>query len=189
MAIRFTAPVLLCLALVGCSSDEGTKTPARGATCKTPAKTTPAQTEGPYYKAGPPKRKSFVTKGTKGRRLVVSGRARSKTCRPVKRARVDFWQADASGNYDNTGYLFRGYQLTDEKGRYRLTTVVPGEYPGRTRHIHVKVTPPGGSPLTTQLYLPNVQRNESDPIFDKRNLVDLNRSKPTWRARFDFVVP
>jgi protocatechuate 3,4-dioxygenase beta subunit len=82
----------------------------------------------------------------------------------------------------------RGYQLTDLSGRYRLSTVVPGEYPGRTRHIHVKVTPPGGSELTTQLYLPGVARNRSDSIFDSRNLVRLNRAHRVWRARFDFVV-
>ena len=190
MILRFTVGMVLCAGLLGCGAEEETaQAPARAAACHNPAKPTPAQTEGPYYKAGPPKRRSFVKPGTKGRRLVLTGRVRTRSCRPVKGARVDFWQADAGGSYDNSGYRFRGYQLTDRKGRYRLSTVAPGEYPGRTRHIHVKVTPAGGEELTTQLYLPNVADNQSDPIFSKRNLVKLNRSKRTWRAGFDFVVP
>jgi protocatechuate 3,4-dioxygenase beta subunit len=184
MTLRATAPLPLCLALLGCGAEQATNAPARAASCKT----TPAQTEGPYYKAGPPRRRSFATARTKGRRLILTGRVRSTNCTPVANARVDFWQADAAGSYDNSGYRFRGYQLTDAKGRYRLSTVVPGEYPGRTRHIHVKVTPPGGSELTTQLYLPGVARNKSDSIFTSRTLIRLNRKHRTWRGRFDFVV-
>ena len=184
MTLRRTAPVLLGLALIGCGAEQAANTPARAATCNA----TSAETEGPYYKSGPPKRKTFVNKHTKGRRLIVSGRVRDTSCHAVAGARVDFWQADAAGSYDNSGYRFRGYQLTDSKGRYRLSTVVPGEYPGRTRHIHVKVTPPGGAVLTTQLYLPGVSRNGSDPIFQKSNVVRLNRSHRTWRARFNFVT-
>jgi protocatechuate 3,4-dioxygenase beta subunit len=188
MTLRRTAPLLLCFAFVACSADKAANAPARAAACSSPATTTPAETEGPYYKAGPPRRKSFVTRRTKGRRLVLTGRVRSISCKPLAGARVDFWQANAAGDYDNSGYRMRGYQLTDSSGRYRLATVVPGEYPGRTRHIHVKVTPPGGSELTTQLYLPGVARNRSDSIFDSRNLVRLNRAHRVWRARFDFVV-
>src|SRR4051794_21365674 len=184
MRVRFAVPVLACLSLVACSSDKAASPTAEAASCKATA----AETEGPYYKSGPPKRRSFVNVRTSGRRLVLTGRVRSTSCKPVANARVDFWQADAAGSYDNSGYRFRGYQLTDSKGRYRLSTVVPGEYPGRTRHIHVKVTPPGGSELTTQLYLPGVARNRSDSIFDSRNLVRLNRAHRVWRARFNFVV-
>ena len=51
-------------------------------------------------------------------------------------------------------------------GNYTLETVVPGLYPGRTRHIHVKVQAPNGPVLTTQLYFPNEPRNATDGIFD-----------------------
>jgi protocatechuate 3,4-dioxygenase beta subunit len=184
MILRLAAPLVLSSALVACSSGQAADTTARAASCRA----TPAQTEGPYYKAGPPRRRTFVTARTSGRRLTLRGRVLSTTCKPVGRARVDFWQADASGSYDNSGYRFRGYQLTDSKGRYRLSTVVPGEYPGRTKHIHVKVTPRGGSVLTTQLYIPGTARNNSDPIFQRSNLVRLNRAHRVWRARFNFVV-
>jgi protocatechuate 3,4-dioxygenase beta subunit len=42
---------------------------------------------------------------------------------------------------------------------------VPGLYPGRTRHIHVKVQAPGGPVLTTQQYFPNEPRNARDSIY------------------------
>ncbi len=85
--------------------------------------------------------------------------------RPVAHALVDFWQADASGAYDNSGYKFRGHQFTDAKGRYALTTVVPGLYPGRTKHIHVKAQAPSKPTLTTQLYFPGVARNRTDNLY------------------------
>ena len=44
-----------------------------------------------------------------------------------------------------------GHQFTDADGRYRLETVVPGLYPGRTRHIHVKVQAKGGPVLTKRI--------------------------------------
>lgn len=102
----------------------------------------PAQSEGPYYSANPPRRSTFVTAKDAGTRLVLSGRVLDRKCRPVVGARVDFWQADGRGVYDNEGYRFRGWQRSSAQGRYRLLTVVPGQYPGRTEHIHVKVTPP-----------------------------------------------
>jgi len=60
-------------------------------------------------------------------------------------ALLDFWQADAAGDYDNTGFRLRGHQFSGADGRFRLATVVPGLYPGRTRHIHVKVQRPAAA--------------------------------------------
>jgi protocatechuate 3,4-dioxygenase beta subunit len=109
--------------------------------------------------------------------------------RPVARALVDFWQSDARGAYDNDGYRFRGHQLTDTRGRYSLLTVLPGLYPGRTKHIHVKVQAPAERVLTTQLFFPGVARNRTDGIFDARCLVRGWRLVRGRRiARFDFVL-
>jgi protocatechuate 3,4-dioxygenase beta subunit len=106
----------------------------------------------------------------------------------VHGARLDFWQADGSGEYDNAGYRLRGYQLTDARGRYRLDTVVPARYESRAPHIHVKVTPPGGRTLTTQLYFPGARGNSEDPIFVRETLVRIRRGSGLRRASFDFVV-
>ena len=146
------------------------------------------QTEGPYYKAGAPKRANIVTPGTQGRALVISGVVRDTGCKPIANATLDLWQADGTGAYDNQGYRLRGSTRTDARGRYRLTTVYPGLYPGRTRHIHVKVSASAGHVLTTQLYFPGEAQNASDGIFDQSTLVKLNRSATPWRATFSFVV-
>ncbi|HZB23760.1 MAG TPA: hypothetical protein VE444_07925 [Gaiellaceae bacterium] len=150
---------------------------------------TPAQTEGPYFTPSSPLRRSIVPRGAPGTRLTVSGRVLRTTGRPVPRALVDVWQCDARGAYDNDGYRFRGHQFTDANGRYTLTTVVPGLYPGRTRHIHVKVQRPNGRVLTTQLYFPGVARNRTDRIFDADLLLrNWRRVGARRTARFDVVL-
>src|SRR3954447_6103967 len=101
--------------------------------------TTPSLTEGPYYKAGSPERTSLLEANMPGTKVVLTGYVYDKNCRPVAHAWLDFWQADANGRYDNSGYTLRGHQYTDANGRYTLETVEPGEYPGRTVHFHVKV--------------------------------------------------
>src|SRR5690348_4749711 len=106
-------------------------TPACGAA-------TAAQTEGPYFKPSSPERVSLLESEMRGRRLLVTGVVRDTACRPVPHALLDFWHADAGGRYDNAGFRLRGHQFTDAEGRYRLETILPGIYPGRARHIHVK---------------------------------------------------
>lgn len=157
-------------------------------TCGEDGHATPPQTEGPYWKPSSPLRASLLEPGTKGRKLVVEGVVMTTACAPLPRAIVDFWQADDAGRYDNRGFHLRGHQLTDDAGRYRLETVIPGAYPGRTRHIHVKVQTPGGRPLTTQLYFPDEPMNQRDGIFDADLLVRLAERDGLTLATFDFVL-
>ena len=70
----------------------------------------------------------------------------------------------------------------------RLDTIVPGLYPGRTRHIHVKVQAPRGKVLTTQLYFPSEPSNESDGLFDEALLVSVREAKGSKNGAFDFVL-
>jgi protocatechuate 3,4-dioxygenase beta subunit len=149
---------------------------------------TPPQTEGPYFKPNSPERTNLVTPGTQGTRLTVTGYVFGLACRPVSRALLDFWQADVNGAYDNVGYTLRGHQYTDAQGAFTLSTIVPGLYPGRTRHIHVKVQAPGRPVLTTQLYFPNEPRNNTDTIFDARLLMTVRDNGPAKEAAFDFVL-
>ncbi len=79
---------------------------------------------------------------TPGVRLTVGGYVFGLACRPISGVLLDFWQADTNGAYDNTGFRFRGHQFTGADGSFKLTTIVPGLYPGRTRHLHVKVQAP-----------------------------------------------
>ncbi len=122
-------------------------------------------------------------------RLTLTGLVLTTSGKPVENALLDFWQADARGVYDNSGYRFRGHQFTDAKGRYSLVTVVPGLYPGRTKHIHVKAQAPGKPILTTQLFFPGVAANRSDGIFTSACLLKSWRlSKGRRLGRFDFVL-
>ncbi len=156
--------------------------------CIKPAALTPAQTEGPYYKPNSPERTSLLEPGMGGTKLVVTGYVLTTDCRPIAKAWLDFWQADDKGAYDNTGYRLRGHLFTDESGRYTLATIVPGEYPGRTEHIHVKIQPPNGSLLTTQIYFPGVAANDRDSIFNPALLADVQDTAQGKVATFNFVV-
>lgn len=149
---------------------------------------TPAQTEGPYYKPNTPARTSLLGPGIGGRKLLLSGQVLSTNCQPIARALLDFWQCDDKGVYDNTGFTLRGHQFADEAGRYRLETIVPGLYPGRTRHVHVRVQAPNQPPLTTQLYFPNEPRNGSDGIFNPKLTITIQDNNDGIRAGFNFVV-
>jgi protocatechuate 3,4-dioxygenase beta subunit len=124
----------------------------------------------------------------KGTRIVLTGRVFMSDCRPVSGALLDFWHADDAGQYDNEGYRLRGHLFTDAEGRYRLETIVPGQYPGRTRHYHLKVQAPRGKVLTTQLYFPGETRNTRDGIFRPELLLSINDTKDGRQGRFNFVL-
>jgi len=194
--------------LIACSSDEpqAQNTPTPTATTGTTPATaapatltptpacndgddaTPAQTEGPYFTPNSPERTSLITSGITGTKLVLTGAVVDTRCRPVARALVDFWQADDDGEYDNQGYNLRGHQFTDTQGRYSLTTVMPGIYTGRTRHIHVKVQAPSEDVLTTQLYFPGEAQNGSDRIFREECVVAIADAASGKTGLFTFVL-
>ena len=177
-------PIVAALAACGGDDDGAATTSAATPACGDGDEVTQEQTEGPYFKPDSPERSSLIESGVRGSRLVVAGRVLDIDCRPVRRALLDFWQADGDGEYDLEGFRLRGHQFTDGRGRFRLETVVPGLYPGRTRHIHVKAQRPNGQVLTTQLYFRDEPGNESDGIFDPALVMAGNRRN----ARFDFVL-
>lgn len=150
---------------------------------------TPTQTEGPYFTPNSPLRAGLYEPGMAGTRLRVSGLALDTACRPLANVLIDLWQSDVQGRYDNAGYTLRGHQFTDAQGRWQFETVLPGIYPGRTRHLHVKLQAPGGKVLTTQLYFPNdAVGNARDRIFDKRLLMTTAGDAEQMIARYDFVL-
>ena len=112
----------------------------------------------------------------------------STRCQPIAGALLDFWQCDNAGEYDNAGFLLRGHQFSDAAGAYRLETVVPAIYPGRTRHIHVKVQAPNNPVLTTQVYFPDVPENQHDFLFQRELLMTLRDDGTGKLGRFDFVL-
>ncbi len=147
-----------------------------------------AQTEGPYFTPNSPERASLLEPGLDGPVITLTGYVLTGDCAPVAGALVDFWHADAQGVYDNVGYRCRGHQFTDDQGRYTLETVVPGLYPGRTRHFHVKVQRPNGPVLTTQLYFPDEPANAGDRIFRPELLMAVAQDAAGMQAQFNFVL-
>lgn len=152
-------------------------------------KPTPALIEGPYYKTGSPERLNLREETTSGTKLIVTGYVFDVNCQPIADARLDFWQADGNGNYDNVGYKLRGHQYTDASGKYTLETVVPGRYPGRTPHIHAKVQASRTSPiLTAQLFLPQEPQNHQDAIFNQALVMAVQDTPKGKSATFNFVI-
>jgi protocatechuate 3,4-dioxygenase beta subunit len=146
---------------------------------------TTAQTEGPFFRPRSPQRVSLLEPGVGGDTLHVAGRVLTRDCRPLAGAVLEFWQADAQGRYDTAGFRLRGHQLADAEGRWDLTTIVPALYPGRTRHIHVKVAAAGRPPLTTQLYFPGDPGNRRDGLYRRELEMAMSGA---GEGRFDFVL-
>ncbi len=171
------------LVLAGLAAPVATSAFAQALTC---GKLTERQTAGPFFRPNSPLRTVLLEKGTAAPALVVSGLVLSAQCQPVANALVDFWHADESGEYDNQGFRYRGHQFTDAEGRWRLETVFPAEYPGRSRHLHVNVQAPGKRILTTQLYFPGDRR---DGLYRDSLVIRIARKEPKRvEGSYDFVV-
>jgi protocatechuate 3,4-dioxygenase beta subunit len=146
------------------------------------------QTEGPFYTPRTQTKPNFRGDAP-GEPITLIGFVTDRRCRPIANALVDLWHADSRGDYDNTGYKLRGHQITDAKGRYTFETIMPGLYPGRTRHFHVKVAVQGQRVLTTQLYFPDDARaNSADGFFDRRLLMRTQNASDGKVGRYDFVL-
>ena len=133
-----------------------------------------------------PKRRN-LRDDAKGIPFVFSGTVVSRSCRPVTSVLVDLWHADERGKYDLEGYRFRGHQFTNAKGHFLFDTILPGLYPGRTRHFHVKYQARHEPVLTTQHYFPGEPENDRDGIFDPVLLLRVTRA-PDYVGSFVTVL-
>jgi protocatechuate 3,4-dioxygenase beta subunit len=93
---------------------------------------------------------SLLPAGERGTPLVVEGRIVGPSG-PVAGAALYVYQTDARGYYssevndDNRNPRLKARFTTDDAGRFRFRTIMPGQYPrsGPPAHIHLEVTPPG----------------------------------------------
>jgi catechol 1,2-dioxygenase len=96
-------------------------------------------------------------------------------------------------------FNLRGRIRTDDDGRYRFESIVPGRYPlfwplTRPRHIHVIVMHPQCTTLTTQIYFEGDEYNERDPWWERsltiRLEADVDESSQTrlQRGVFDITL-
>jgi catechol 1,2-dioxygenase len=170
--------------------------------------------EGPYYRAGAPFVNKLRREGDLKKVLLVSGRVEGMPgCVPLPGAVVDIWHADVFGHYDNEHgdpgaqkFVFRGKTKTDANGNYAFETVVPGAYAVgggghyRPAHIHYKISAPGYTAITTQLYFegdkylatdPNVTKERTRPLVshaDADELSKLGVSDAYFTCVFDIVL-
>ncbi|MGB0768836.1 MAG: intradiol ring-cleavage dioxygenase, partial [Phycisphaeraceae bacterium] len=73
-----------------------------------------------------------------------------------------------SANRKDRDDHFQGYGrfLTSKSGEYYFRTIKPVAYPGRTPHIHVKISRGDETLLTTQMFNANeIERNIRDGLF------------------------
>lgn len=161
--------------LLGATAAAGLAPPALATTRRPSCVVRPQQTEGPYFLDERLNRSDIrsdpgdgsVREGVPLELTFNVYRIDGTRCAPLAGAIVDVWHCDALGEYsgfsdigglyDTRGKAFlRGYQLTDEAGVARFTTIFPGWYPGRTVHIHFKVRTDRAagrrSGFTSQLY-------------------------------------
>jgi protocatechuate 3,4-dioxygenase beta subunit len=143
---------------------------------------TPRMTLGPFYPdALPAERDADLTTvaGRPGRAagtlIYVQGQVTDIRGKPLAKARVEVWQANDQGRYahsadtDASGPLdpnFQGYGalVTDAQGRFRLKTIKPAPYSGRTPHLHFTATA-GGERLVTQMFFEGEKLNGRDALY------------------------
>jgi protocatechuate 3,4-dioxygenase, beta subunit len=180
---------------------------------------TPPQTEGPFYPVELPSDRDAdlvrVT-GAEARAMGtvthVAGRVFDRQGRPLPGVLVEIWQCDANGRYRHPlessgrpldlGFQGYGRALTDNGGGYRFRTIRPVPYPGRTPHVHFKLSNAAGGEelLTTQMYVAGEPGNERDFLLNAvrdperraRLVVDLRPAEAVeadaLAGTFDIVV-
>ncbi len=149
---------------------------------------TPAQPSGPFYPSKKPLDRDndlVAVRGqtgrAEGRILHVVGRVLDPAGRPIRRARIEIWQANSFGRYQGTNDLrdvpldsnFQGYgeDTSDADGAYQFRTIVPPAYQAsanwtRPPHIHFSIAAEGFAPLVTQMYFAGNPLNERDPLLN-----------------------
>jgi protocatechuate 3,4-dioxygenase beta subunit len=187
-------PLLLLTACAGPTAAQTTNVPARSGqtgaaqavarqdTSLPACVLTPRQTEGPYFVDERLNRSDIrgnpadgaVSEGVPLNLTLHVSQVDGEACTPLAGLFVDLWQCDAYGIYSDVNdrstrssvgeQFLRGYQVTDEQGVARFTTIYPGFYRGRTVHIHFKVRTAldGGREQVSQFYFDDAL---SDEVF------------------------
>ena len=162
---------------------------------------------GPFHRPGAPFRAKVTPPLEPGVVLLIKGRVWAHdTRKPLALARLDVWQANAKGRYDNDDpknppkkdvFLNRAQMITDENGYYEYETIHPGAYKigpdaWRPSHIHYWITATGYKPLITQLFFKGDPHNKTDEFIKDSLIIELSSVKVGDRSYemgiFDIVL-
>lgn len=133
--------------------------------------------------------------------IEVSGRVLDRYGNPVSNARLEIWQANSVGRYAHANDTsdnpldpdFQGYAnlRTGADGEWRITTIRPGAYGPRTRHIHFDIQG-RDQRLPAQMYFPEeTELNAQDGLYlSLRDNADTCLAKliDTDKYRWDIVM-
>jgi len=154
--------------------------------CNGARKPTPATRE-EFYRPNAPERTWLRTPDVTGTPLRVSGAVIGVRCGVIKDARVEFWQADAQGRYDLTGFRLRGQQRSTAKGEFQVETIVPGAAAGRAERHHVRVTPPDHAALSTERFFSDDPARATDQSYRPDLLLKTVPGASGHAVTFDVV--
>lgn len=168
---------------------------------------TKSVTEGPYYVSGTSllQDNNLNYDMLEGTPIVISGYvyAGETDTEPIPNAKIELWQTDSNGSYHPNAngaaskfyqdeISLRGYVVSDVNGAYSFSSIYPGYYEGRPRHIHVKISADGYKPVFTQLLFqpqPEDGVNADDTTTQSPGscyVLDLDTSSVPESALFTF---
>ncbi len=141
-----------------------------------PSRLTPSQTIGPFFHNGMhwQNGETLFATGTPGRAIRLSGLLNDGDGQPVSDALLEFWQADAEGNFGAptpgscAGF---GRVATGENGRFEIQTLYPGAGPGadlkkQAPHLLVVLFARGLlGQLLTRVYFEGEESNAGDAVL------------------------
>ena len=177
----------------------------------------PSQTVGPFfaycltpqaYGYAEVVTSDLVTEDAAGDRIRIEGRVFDGDGQPVPDAMVEIWQADGQGRYAHSAdrralpnARFKGFGRsgTDAEGRYRFTTIKPGQVPGpnggtQAPHVNVNVFARGMlRHAFTRIYFEGDAANASDPILalvpeDARTTLIARRTMHGGQPTYTFDI-
>jgi catechol 1,2-dioxygenase len=173
---------------------------------------------GPYYLPEQQRQSSPATLPTRpdeqGTPLLFTGQVTDLDGAPIGGAELDIWQADENGFYSGfapgipLGNL-RGVVVTDDQGRFEISTIQPAPYqiptdgptgklitaagwhPWRPAHLHLIVRAEGYRPITTQLYFAGgewVDDDVAEAVKPELVLTPQTTDDGALRSTYDFVL-
>jgi hydroxyquinol 1,2-dioxygenase len=175
---------------------------------------------GPFYRADAPHYPdgANISLDGVGEPLSVSGRVVDLDGIAISGARIETWQANRDGYYENQQpdlqpeFNLRGIFESDHDGRFQYRTVKPAGYSvpsdgpagqmlgrvgyplRRPAHLHFQISAPGFETITTNIFDSEDPHLGEDALFGVKSELIATftpvkiKGSPEWRLEFTFVM-